>query len=65
MPPSLMSVKEVANYISMSTDFVYENANELGGLKLGGRWRFRIDRVDTYIDQGSITPRRQKRAESS
>ena len=65
MPPSLMSVKEVANYISMSTDFVYENANELGGLKLGGRWRFRIDRVDAYIDQSSITPRRQKRAGSS
>lgn len=61
MPASLMSVKEVANYISMSTDFVYENANELGGLKLGGRWRFRIDRIDAYIDRGSIAPRRHKR----
>lgn len=60
MPPSLMSVREIANYIQMSTDFVYENANELGGLKLGGRWRFRLDRVDAYIERGSIIPRRRK-----
>lgn len=60
MPPSLLSVKEVAAYISMSTDFVYENANELGGLKLGGRWRFRMDRVDAYIERGSISPRRNQ-----
>jgi excisionase family DNA binding protein len=60
-----MSVKEVASYISMSTDFVYENANELGGLKLGGRWRFRIDRVDSYIERGSLVPRGPQRITSS
>lgn len=58
---ALMTVREVASYLQMSTDFVYENANEIGGVKLGGNWRFRIQRVDAYLDASSITPRRRRR----
>ena len=58
---SLMTVHEVADYIQMSTDYVYENANEIGGVKLGGKWRFRIERVDAYVDASSIKPRRRRR----
>jgi excisionase family DNA binding protein len=57
----LMTVQEVAAYLQMSTDFVYENANEIGGVKLGGKWRFRIERVDAYLDGSSINPRRRRK----
>jgi excisionase family DNA binding protein len=57
----LMTVREVAVYLQMSTDFVYENANEIGGVKLGGAWRFRLERVDAYLDSMSIAPRRRRR----
>lgn len=59
---ALMTVREVASYMQMSTDFVYENANKIGGVKLGGKWRFRIERVDAYLDASSITPRRRRGA---
>ena len=41
MVHKLMTVREVASYLQMSTDFVYENANEIGGVKLGGSSRSR------------------------
>ena len=56
-----MTVHQVASYLQISTDFVYENANEIGGVKNGGKWRFRIDRVDTYLDTSSIAPWRRRR----
>lgn len=56
----LMTVREVAAYLQMSTDFVYENANEIGGVKLGGPWRFRLERVEAYLDSMSIVPRRRR-----
>ena len=57
----MMTVREVAAYLQMSTDFVYENANEIGGVKLGGAWRFRLERIDAYLDSMSIAPRRPRR----
>lgn len=57
----MMTVRDVATYLQMSTDFVYENANEIGGVKLGGAWRFRLERVDAYLDSMSIAPRRRRR----
>ncbi len=55
---NLMSVQDVATYIGRSKDFVYDHADELGGIKLGNRFRFRLSDVDKYIEKNRLSPRR-------
>jgi len=46
-----LTVKEVAERISMSRWFVYSHGRELGLVKFGGSNRYRLDRVDEYVAQ--------------
>jgi excisionase family DNA binding protein len=56
-------VKDVAEYLGMSTRFVYEHAGVLGGCKVGRTIKFRQADVDAWVDkQRLIPPRRRKSA---
>ena len=59
----LWTVKDVAEYLGMSTRFVYEHAGVLGGCKVGRTIKFRQADVDAWVDkQRLIPPRRRKSA---
>jgi hypothetical protein len=45
----LVSPEELARYLSMSPDWVYRHAAELGGRKCGSKLRFSISEVDERL----------------
>lgn len=44
-PSRFLSVAEVAEKFSISTDYLYRHADELGAIRLGNRLRFDAERV--------------------
>lgn len=65
---SALSVKEVADRLGVNPSFVYANARELGGYKLGdsprARWRFDATRLPApgiARPQDATRPRRRRR----
>jgi len=46
----LMTLPQVAKYLQMSKDTIYKMAQKglLPGSKLGGSWRFKQSRIDTW-----------------
>jgi len=63
MPPitekcsPLLSVKETAAYLGMSTDWVYQRLKALiPHVKVGGALRFRKGDVDRYIASQTVAP---------
>lgn len=55
MASGLMSVKDVAEYLSIHRMTAYKLANtgELPGFKIGGQWRFQKDVLDAWIAEGA------------
>ena len=45
----LMTVEEVAQYLRMSTRFVYRNSRRMGAFKFGRELRFRRDDVQRWL----------------
>ena len=63
MPPvaensfPLLSVKEAADYLGMSRDWVYERMKSLiPHDKIGGALRFRKEDIDRYIASQTVNP---------
>jgi len=48
----LMTLEEVANYLSLSKDTIYRMANsaKIPASKAGSQWRFRKEDVDQWLD---------------
>ncbi|MBU4521975.1 MAG: helix-turn-helix domain-containing protein, partial [Pseudodesulfovibrio sp.] len=44
---SILTVKDVADYLGKSVDWVYDHAEDIGGVKRGGSWFF-PSRRDIY-----------------
>lgn len=42
-PKPLLNVNQMAKYLNYSPWWVYQNATSLGGIKVGGNWRFHAD----------------------
>lgn len=59
MSESLQSVEEVADYLGMSTKWVYRNALRLGGIRVGRCLRFRRGNVDKFLESQTLSPRRR------
>jgi hypothetical protein len=68
--PALVDVKALASLLGVSTDYVYEHARELGGLKLGdgprAPWRFDVQAARDAMasrspESPSPPPRRRRR----
>jgi excisionase family DNA binding protein len=45
----LMTVEEVAEYLRMSTRYVYRNSRRMGAFKFGRELRFRRDDVQRWL----------------
>lgn len=45
----MMTVSDVARYLSLSEKTIYRMVNELPALRVGGRWRFRIRDLDAWL----------------
>lgn len=50
----LMTIDDLANYLKVSRRTIYEwlKSNKIPALKLVGQWRFRKDRIDSWLDSG-------------
>jgi excisionase family DNA binding protein len=57
-----LTVKEVAEYLRVSTDLIYRLAQEgkMPASKVGGRWRFKKEKVDKWMDEQHSGPVRGK-----
>lgn len=56
-PSRLLTVGELAEYLSVAPDYVYTHALELRGMRLGtgpkAPWRFRLDEVHAVLTTSS------------
>jgi hypothetical protein len=63
----LMTAKQVAEWLHMSTRFVKEHAADMGGVRMGGSvkkagaLRFRESKVQEWINGGGSTPASTRR----
>jgi len=59
MEEQWMTVKDVAEYLKVSTDLVYRLAQkgEIPASKVANRWRFRKDRINRWMDMSSLSSR--------
>jgi len=54
--PGLLTKSGAARYLAMSEKFVQRNRAELGGYVVGGRLRFRRERIDSWLEKQSLIP---------
>lgn len=47
----LLTVAEMAAYLSRRPEWVRENAASLGGFKVGGLWRFDLEQVQARLNR--------------
>ncbi len=72
MPPGaenyspLLSVKETAAYLGMSSDWIYERLKSLiPHVKIGGALRFRKEDIDRYIAAQTVVPMNSRDVKST
>src|SRR5437879_2031911 len=58
MPNQLLKAQHAAEILGMSVWFVYDHADELGGVKMGRAVRFKEQRVLEYRSENAIVPSR-------
>jgi len=51
-----MTLREVADYLQLSKDMIYRLAQSgrIPASKVGSRWRFRQDRIDSWMDEMAV-----------
>ena len=68
-PAVWLDAQEVARQLGVSREWVYEHANELGAMRIGGgprpRLRFRADGLDRSAREPDCRPERRKPSRSS
>lgn len=54
-PREVMDVAECAEYLGISRDtlYAYAAAGDIPAFKLGNRWRFKLSRVDEWMEAKS------------
>ena len=59
MESEIVTMKEVAEYLKINEKTAYRLASEgkLPGFKVGGSWRFKRSKIETWIE-GQSTPKR-------
>lgn len=50
-----MTMEEIADYLKVSKETIYKMAQrgQIPGSKVGNQWRFRKERVDSWLDSHS------------
>ena len=56
-----MTVKDVAEYLQLSTDQIYHLAQQgkIPASKVGARWRFKREKIDEWVENQSAAPKAQ------
>jgi excisionase family DNA binding protein len=54
-PPEVMDIHQCAAYLRMSIDTLYKYAiaGDIPAFKLGNRWRFKLSRIDAWMEAKS------------
>ena len=58
-----MTLQEVAEYLQLSKDMIYRLAQSgrIPASKVGSRWRFRLERIDRWMEDLAVdTPARSR-----
>ncbi|MGD0291604.1 MAG: helix-turn-helix domain-containing protein [Candidatus Binataceae bacterium] len=63
--PTILTVRELSEYLRVHPTTIYRllHAKQIPGFRVGGEWRFGIDRIDRWLSeeaQAAGDPRRQK-----
>ncbi len=60
-----MTVKEIAEYLKLSSDLIYRLAQQgkIPVSKVGNRWRFNKDRVDQWMEEQDTSASSKKRVD--
>jgi len=64
MTDKWLTVKEVAEYLKLSTDLVYKFAQQgkIPVSKIGNQWRFDREEIDTWVKAQRPNAKQKKRA---
>jgi excisionase family DNA binding protein len=56
-----MTVKDVAEYLQLSTDQIYRLAQQgkIPASKVGARWRFKRGKIDEWVENQSVAHKTQ------
>ncbi len=63
MTDAWLTVKEVAQYLKLSTDLIYKLAQQgkIPASKVGAAWRFKKEKIDQWMEENdNRRERRQK-----
>jgi excisionase family DNA binding protein len=66
MTDTWLTVKEVAQYLKLSTDLIYKLAQQgkIPASKVGAAWRFKKEKIDQWMDANeNLHQRRVRRRE--
>ena len=63
MTDSWLTVKEVAQYLKLSTDLIYKLAQQgkIPASKVGTAWRFKREKIDQWMESKENGPKRRNR----
>jgi len=64
MSETILTIKEVADYLKVTERTLYRLAQEgkIPAFKVGGSWRFRRDDLDRWIEDQTNTAEEQRNA---
>jgi len=56
-----MTVKDVAEYLQLSTDQIYHLAQQgrIPASKVGARWRFKREKIDQWVENQGVAQKTQ------
>ncbi len=51
-----ITVKDVAEYLQLSTDQIYRLAQQgkIPAFRVGGRWRFKREKIDQWVENQGV-----------
>jgi len=63
--PELMTLKETARYLRIKNATLYRLAQKgkIPVSKVGGLWRFRKSKIDTWLDENDVSRKKKKENE--
>lgn len=62
MTEEIMTIEECAKYLKTGVSTIYKLAQEgkIPASKVGNQWRFRKEKIDEWLDKGSIVVKMKK-----
>ncbi len=63
MNGGLMTIEDLAGYLKVTRRTIYDwlKQNKIPAIKLVGQWRFKKDKIDTWLENKSVHQRKTPR----